>query len=137
MRIAWLAVVVVAGCAAPFWGPDDAGGVGGASGRGVAGGAGGGVAILIRFSVVGLSVIRGATLSVYGRSYNTTASGSFDAWSPIHGDGPPGPARSPKLPRRKLRKPQPPRARRTGDEPTLDVVDNSGGCGAIAPRDDG
>lgn len=41
--------------------------------------------ILIRFSVVGLTSIRGATLSVYGRSYNTGASGSFDAWSPIYG----------------------------------------------------
>jgi hypothetical protein len=42
--------------------------------------------ILIRFSLVGLTALRGATLSVYGRSYDTTASGSFDAWSPIHGD---------------------------------------------------
>lgn len=41
--------------------------------------------ILIRFSVVGLTSIRGATLSIYGRSYNTGASGSFDAWSPIYG----------------------------------------------------
>lgn len=47
---------------------------------------GGGNWILIRFSVVGLSKIAGATLSVYGRSYNVTTSGSFDAWSPLYGD---------------------------------------------------
>ena len=41
--------------------------------------------ILIRFSLVGLSHINSATLSVYGRSYNTGSSGSFDAWSPIYG----------------------------------------------------
>lgn len=41
--------------------------------------------LLIRFSLVGLTTIRSATFSVYGRSYNTTASGSFQAWSPIHG----------------------------------------------------
>lgn len=29
--------------------------------------------------------INGATLSVYGRSYNVTTSGSFEAWSPIYG----------------------------------------------------
>jgi hypothetical protein len=42
--------------------------------------------ILIRFSVEGLTRISSATLSIYGRSYNTTASGSFRAWSPIYGD---------------------------------------------------
>lgn len=42
--------------------------------------------ILIRYSLAGLSVINGATFSVYGRSYDTTASGSFDAWSPLYGD---------------------------------------------------
>lgn len=41
--------------------------------------------ILIRFSVAGLSQIKSATLSMYGRSYNTTTSGSFEAWSPIYG----------------------------------------------------
>ncbi len=42
--------------------------------------------ILIRFSLDGLTRISGATLSVYGRSYNTTTSGSFRAKSPIHGE---------------------------------------------------
>ncbi|MFO0579891.1 MAG: hypothetical protein U1A78_38445 [Polyangia bacterium] len=42
--------------------------------------------ILIRFSLEGLTRISGATLSIYGRSYNTTASGSFRAWSPLYGD---------------------------------------------------
>jgi hypothetical protein len=42
--------------------------------------------ILIRYSLAGLTQINGATFSVFGRSYNTTASGSFDAWSPIYGD---------------------------------------------------
>jgi hypothetical protein len=42
--------------------------------------------ILIRFSLVGLSVIRSAKLSVYGSSYSTGASGSINAWSPIYGD---------------------------------------------------
>lgn len=42
--------------------------------------------ILIRYSVANMSVINGATLSVYGRSYDTTTSGSFDAWSPLYGD---------------------------------------------------
>lgn len=42
--------------------------------------------LLIRFSVAQMSQIKGATLSVYGRSYNTTTSGSFDGWSPIYGD---------------------------------------------------
>jgi hypothetical protein len=41
--------------------------------------------ILIRFSVVGLTQIKSATLSMFGRSYNTTTSGSFEAWSPIYG----------------------------------------------------
>ena len=41
--------------------------------------------ILIRFSVSGLTQIKSATLSMYGRSYNTTTSGSFEAWSPIYG----------------------------------------------------
>ena len=41
--------------------------------------------ILIRFSLVGLTQIKSATLSMYGRSYNTTTSGSFEAWSPIYG----------------------------------------------------
>jgi hypothetical protein len=44
--------------------------------------------ILIRYSVVGLSTIRNATFSVYGRSYNVTASGSFNAWTPLYGDAP-------------------------------------------------
>lgn len=44
--------------------------------------------ILIRYSLVGLSQIKGATFSVYGRSYDVSASGSFDAWSPIYGDDP-------------------------------------------------
>jgi hypothetical protein len=42
--------------------------------------------ILIRYSVVGLSQIRSATFSIYGRSYDVSASGSFDAWSPLYGD---------------------------------------------------
>jgi hypothetical protein len=42
--------------------------------------------ILIRYSVVGLSQINHATFSVYGRSYDVSASGSFDAWSPLYGD---------------------------------------------------
>src|SRR5262249_57803083 len=42
--------------------------------------------ILIRYSVVGLNTINGATLSIYGRSFDVSASGSFDAWSPIYGD---------------------------------------------------
>ncbi|HEX7604197.1 MAG TPA: hypothetical protein VF316_21410 [Polyangiaceae bacterium] len=41
--------------------------------------------ILIRFSLVGLTQIKSATLSMYGRSYDTTTSGSFEAWSPIYG----------------------------------------------------
>jgi hypothetical protein len=44
--------------------------------------------ILIRYSVAGLTVINTATFSIYGRSYDTTASGSFDAWSPLYGDAP-------------------------------------------------
>lgn len=44
--------------------------------------------ILIRYSVVGLTQIKKATLSMYGRSYNTTTSGSFNAWSPLYGDNP-------------------------------------------------
>ena len=47
---------------------------------------GGGNWILIRYSVSGMSTIKSATLSVYGRSYDTTTSGSFNAWSPIYGD---------------------------------------------------
>jgi hypothetical protein len=42
--------------------------------------------ILIRYSLVGLSQINSATFSIYGRSYDVGASGSFDAWSPIYGD---------------------------------------------------
>jgi hypothetical protein len=42
--------------------------------------------LLIRFSVVGLTQINHATFSIYGRSYDVSASGSFDAWSPIYGD---------------------------------------------------
>jgi hypothetical protein len=42
--------------------------------------------ILVRFSLVGLTTIRGATLSMYGRSYSTGSSGSFRAWSPLYGD---------------------------------------------------
>lgn len=45
----------------------------------------GGNYILIRYSVVGISRINSATLSVFGRSYNTGASGSFEAWTPAHG----------------------------------------------------
>lgn len=45
----------------------------------------GGNYILIRYSVRGLSQITRATVSVFGRSYNTTASGSFETWTPIHG----------------------------------------------------
>jgi hypothetical protein len=44
--------------------------------------------ILIRYSVVGLTQIKKATLSMYGRSYSTGSSGSFNAWSPIYGDNP-------------------------------------------------
>ena len=44
--------------------------------------------ILIRYSLVGLHQINGARFSLFGRSYDTTASGSFDAWSPIYGDAP-------------------------------------------------
>lgn len=44
--------------------------------------------ILIRYSLAGLHQIHGARFSVFGRSYDTTASGSFDAWSPIYGDAP-------------------------------------------------
>jgi hypothetical protein len=44
--------------------------------------------ILIRYSLVGLHQINGARFSVFGRSYDTTASASFDAWSPIYGDAP-------------------------------------------------
>jgi hypothetical protein len=47
---------------------------------------GGGNWLLIRFSVANMNQIKGATLSVYGRSYNVTTSGSFDGWSPIYGD---------------------------------------------------
>lgn len=53
---------------------------------------GGGVTItsgnflLVRFSLDGISRINSATLSVFGRSYNTTASGSFRGWSPLYGD---------------------------------------------------
>ena len=46
---------------------------------------GGGNWILIRFSLVGLSHINSATLSVFGRSYSTGSSGSYEAWSPIYG----------------------------------------------------
>lgn len=42
--------------------------------------------ILILYSINGLSTIRSATLSIYGRSYNTTASGSFNGWTPVYGD---------------------------------------------------
>jgi hypothetical protein len=42
--------------------------------------------ILIRYSVAGLTTIRSATFSVFGRSYDVSASGSFDAWSPLYGD---------------------------------------------------
>jgi hypothetical protein len=41
--------------------------------------------ILIRYSVVGLTAITRATLSIYGRSYATASSGSFEGWTPIHG----------------------------------------------------
>jgi hypothetical protein len=42
--------------------------------------------ILIRYSVAGLSSIKGATFSVEARSYSTGTSGSFNAWSPLYGD---------------------------------------------------
>ena len=42
--------------------------------------------ILIRYSLVGLTQINSASLSVYGRSYDVSASASFDAWSPLYGD---------------------------------------------------
>jgi hypothetical protein len=42
--------------------------------------------ILIRYSVAGLTQINGATLTVYGRSYDVSASGSYDAWAPLYGD---------------------------------------------------
>jgi len=41
--------------------------------------------ILIRYSVVGVTSITRATLSIYGRSYATAASGSFEGWTPLHG----------------------------------------------------
>lgn len=41
--------------------------------------------ILIRYSVVGLTQINAASFSVYGRSYDTTTSGSFEAWTPLYG----------------------------------------------------
>jgi hypothetical protein len=44
--------------------------------------------ILIRYSVAGLTTITSATFSIYGRSYDVSASGSFDAWSPLYGDAP-------------------------------------------------
>ena len=45
----------------------------------------GGNWILIRYSVAGLTVIQRATLSIFGRSYATAASGSFEGWTPLHG----------------------------------------------------
>jgi hypothetical protein len=44
--------------------------------------------ILIRYSVAGLITITSATFSIYGRSYDVSASASFDAWSPLYGDAP-------------------------------------------------
>jgi hypothetical protein len=41
--------------------------------------------ILITYSIQGLTQIQGATFSIFGRSYDTSASGSFQAWSPIYG----------------------------------------------------
>jgi hypothetical protein len=41
--------------------------------------------ILIRYSVAGLTQINGARFSMYGRSYDTTTSGSFEAWTPLYG----------------------------------------------------
>jgi hypothetical protein len=41
--------------------------------------------ILILYSVTGLHTIRSASVSVYGRSYDTTTSGSFEAWTPTYG----------------------------------------------------
>ena len=40
----------------------------------------------IQLSTVGISSITNATLAIYGRSYNTTASGSFN-WQTFDGDG--------------------------------------------------
>jgi hypothetical protein len=45
----------------------------------------GGNWILIRYSVAGLSTITSATFSIYSRSYDTSASGSFEAWTPLYG----------------------------------------------------
>lgn len=42
--------------------------------------------ILIRYSIAGLTQINSATLSIYGRSYDVSASGSFDGWTPLYGD---------------------------------------------------
>lgn len=42
--------------------------------------------ILIRYSVAGLAKINSATFSIFGRSYDVSASGSFRAWTPIHGE---------------------------------------------------
>jgi hypothetical protein len=42
--------------------------------------------ILIRYSVVGLTTINSATVSVLARSYSTSTSGSFNAWSPLYRD---------------------------------------------------
>jgi hypothetical protein len=44
--------------------------------------------VLIRYSVAGITAIRSATFSVYGRSYDVSASGSFNAWTPLYGDAP-------------------------------------------------
>lgn len=42
--------------------------------------------IIIRYSVVGMTSISSATLSIRGRSYSTGSSGSFIARTPLHGD---------------------------------------------------
>lgn len=46
----------------------------------------GSVFIDVELSTLGLSSVRNATLSIYGRSYNTTASGSF-SWMSFSGSG--------------------------------------------------
>jgi hypothetical protein len=46
----------------------------------------GDVFIDVEISTAGLSAIDGATIAVYGRSYNTTTSGSF-TWQTVHGTG--------------------------------------------------
>jgi hypothetical protein len=46
----------------------------------------GSVFIDIELSTIGLSSLAGVTIALYGRSYNTTASGSF-TWQTVRGTG--------------------------------------------------